>query len=137
MRLVEALHRSKLQLIRIEAQGLLIDISKTGTAGGAFPGHTQTPAATSVTVRSPQVGVFRAATAMPPGAQVDPASVLGSVDALDHTTPVRAGISGTMAEQLEPDGAFVEYGQSIYRIFPTTGPQPAVIGESMQQDHPA
>jgi biotin carboxyl carrier protein len=135
MRLVEALHCSKLQLIRIEAPGLQINISKTGVAEEAVSGHTQAPAATSVMVRSPQVGVFRSATAILPGTQVDSASMLGSVETLDLSTPVQARIAGTMAEQLEPDGAFVEYGQSIYRIFPTAAPQPAATGQPTKQDH--
>jgi acetyl-CoA carboxylase biotin carboxyl carrier protein len=123
--LVEALHRSRLQSLRLEADALQIDIGRNGvtTAGAtASPFSTRELAAIEgVVVPSPHVGVFRPGSDAPvqTGSVVEPASVLGSIETLDDVNPVKAGLAGTLAEQLVRDGDFVEYGQPLYRILPT------------------
>lgn len=123
MGLVEALHRSGLSLLRIEAQGLRIDIGKDGAtiadSATATPG-AQPAAADGVTIPSPHVGIFRAApNSAQPGSTVEQASTLGSIETLDDVTAVTASVAGTVAERLVRDGDFVEYGQPLYRILPT------------------
>lgn len=117
MRLVEALHRSGLDLLRIEAQGLQIEI---GRDGATFAGSLVAPSrANAVTVASPHVGIFRAGLdAVQPGDAIEAASPLGSIETLDDVTEVTPPTGGTLVEQLVRDGDFVEYGQPLYRILP-------------------
>ena len=108
IRLVEALHQSGLQFVRIEADGLEITVAKGGPPLG-------------VPIVSPHVGVFRsdAAKKVRVGSLVDASSTLGSIQTLDEMNSVKAGMSGRIVEDYVRDGDFVEFGQPLYRIIPS------------------
>ena len=116
MRLVEILHQSNLQFIRIEAEGMEITIAK----GGAKPevrivsSHASAP---GVPIPAPSVGVFRA-DGVRVGSLVEEATALGTIQTLDESNTVTAGLAGKIIEGCVRDGDFVEYGQPLYRILP-------------------
>src|SRR5438128_7357458 len=83
IRLVEALHGSDLQFVRVEADGLEITVAK---------GDASSPP-TGVPIAAPYVGVFRARD-LQVGAIVDASSVLGTIHTLDESNAVRAGVAG-------------------------------------------
>ena len=107
IRLVETLHGSKLQFLRIEVDGLEITVAK---------GDASSPSA-GVPIGSPHVGVFRSRD-LQVGAIVAASSVLGTIHTLDETNAVRAGVAGKLTEHCVRDGDFVEFGQPLYRILP-------------------
>jgi acetyl-CoA carboxylase biotin carboxyl carrier protein len=126
VRLVETLHQSTVQFIRIEADGVEITVTKGGTTKAdtrVAPSDASNPPP-GVPVVSPHVGVFRsdAAGGVRVGSRVDASSVLGSIQTLDETNPVKAGISGDIIEACVREGDFVEFGQPLYRILPASGP---------------
>ena len=110
LRLVELLHGSNLQFIRLEADGLEITISR---GDAAAPG---------VAIPSPGVGVFRAdaAQGLGVGSLVEAATALGCVQTLDEMNCVTAGMHGRIVEHCARGGAFVEFGQPLYRVLPIT-----------------
>lgn len=116
MRLVEILHRSNLEFIRIEAEGMEITIAK----GDAKPevriasSHASAP---GVPITAPSVGVFRA-DRVRMGSLVEEATALGTIQTLDETNTVTAGMAGKIVEDCVRDGDFVEFGQPLYRILP-------------------
>jgi acetyl-CoA carboxylase biotin carboxyl carrier protein len=125
-RLVEMLHRSKIQFVRLEANGLEISISK-GVADGGVESRDQEGQLPHSVVLSSHVGVFRSGAptleqVMPLGALVDTASVLGFIQTLDEINAVYAGVIGKVSEALVKDGDFVEFGQPLYRILPAMHP---------------
>jgi acetyl-CoA carboxylase biotin carboxyl carrier protein len=131
-RLVEMLHRSKIQFVRLEANGLEISISK-GVADGGVESRDQEGQPHSV-VLSSHVGVFRSGVptleqVMPLGALVDTASVLGFIQTLDEINAVYAGVIGKVSEALVKDGDFVEFGQPLYRILPSRKNRDASLRE--------
>jgi biotin carboxyl carrier protein len=139
MRLVETLHRSKLQFVRIEAEGLEISISKDGSATAyvaapLFASKCEDPEPPPrVPIPSPSVGVFRsppANTGQVPhvGSVIDATSVLGYIQVLDDMNDVTAGVPGKIVEACVRDGDFVEFGQPLYRIIPVTGSQLVLPG---------
>jgi acetyl-CoA carboxylase biotin carboxyl carrier protein len=113
MRLVETLHGTKLQFVRIEADGVDITISKAN--GEASPSLQVSDA---MLVSAPTVGVFRSASSEPlgRGTRVTASTAVGSIQTLDEATAVSAGVSGLILDALVNDGEFVEYGQPLYRI---------------------
>jgi len=115
MRLVETLQGSKVQYVRIEADGVDIIISRPD-------GATLQTSNGSIVVSSPAVGVFRLAPAsdVPIGARVEATAMLGSIDTLDEINAVSPGVAGWVAEARVKDGDFVEFGQALYRIVPIT-----------------
>ena len=132
MRLVETLHRSKLQFVRIEAEGLEISISKDGSATAyvaapLFASKCEDPEPPpGLSIPSPSVGVFRSP---PPktgqvlhvGSVIDATSVLGYIQILDDMNAVTAGVAGKIVEACVRDGDFVEFGQPLCRVIPVTG----------------
>lgn len=114
IRLVQILHASNLQFVRIEADGLDVTVAKGGATKADVRG---------VLIASPHVGVFRseAAKDLRVGSLVDASSTLGSIQTLDEKNSVKAGMSGKIVEDCVRDGDFVEFGQPLYRILPVTG----------------
>jgi acetyl-CoA carboxylase biotin carboxyl carrier protein len=117
MRLVEILHRSNLQFVRIEAEGLEITIAKGGASEPEIRITASAASADGVTIPSPGVGVFRA-DGMRVGSLVDAATALGTIQTLDERSTVVAGMTGKVIESCVGDGEFVEFGQPLYRILP-------------------
>ena len=117
MRLVEVLHRSNLQFIRIEAEGMEITIAKGGAAKPEVSIVSSVAAAPGIPIPAPGVGVFRA-DGVRVGALIDAATALGTIQTLDETSTVTAGMAGKIIEGCVRDGEFVEFGQPLYRILP-------------------
>src|SRR5258706_12153900 len=93
VRLVEALHRSKLQRIRIEADGVLVDVTRSAA-------HDHEPGGWVI---ADAVGVFRAVTtsggdAVSIGRQVAAGQIVGQIHTLDDTTPVRTSVAGRISQ---------------------------------------
>jgi acetyl-CoA carboxylase biotin carboxyl carrier protein len=121
--LVEILHRSKLQFVRLEAKGVEISISKgdSGTANGVEIGDQNGKPSHSI-VLSSHVGVFRSGASQQKvslDSQVEVASVLGFIQTLDESNTVYAGIVGRVSEIFVKDGDFIEFGQPLYTIRPS------------------
>jgi acetyl-CoA carboxylase biotin carboxyl carrier protein len=114
MRLVEILHRSRLEFIRIEAEAMEITIAK----GDARPEvRIASFPASALTIPAPNVGVFRA-DGVRVGSLVEEATALGTIQTLDEMNTVTAGLAGKIIEGCVRDGDFVEFGQPLYRILP-------------------
>jgi len=85
------------------------------------------PTAELVTVTAPMIGTFYRAPApdAPPfvevGTAVEPDTTVGLIEAMKVFTSVSAGTAGVVVEILADSGQFVEYGQPLLRIRPTTG----------------
>jgi len=88
-----------------------------------------TPAAAAVDgvrrdVPAPLLGTFYrapkpgAAPYIEVGSQVEPDTIIGIIEVMKLMNTVRAGVAGTVAEILVPDGALVEYGQVLLRVAP-------------------
>jgi acetyl-CoA carboxylase biotin carboxyl carrier protein len=117
MRLVEILHQSNLEFIRIEAQGMEITIAKGDAAKPEVHVASSVAAARGVAIPAPGVGVFRA-NGVRVGSLVAEAAALGTIQTLDEMNTVTAGLAGKIVEGCVHDGDFVEFGQPLYRILP-------------------
>lgn len=85
-------------------------------APGAVAAEVAAPAGPAVSVASPGVGHFQAAQDWAPGAQVSADTVLGRVRSVWKVKNVVAGTAGAISRQIVRDGAFVEYGETIFEI---------------------
>ena len=122
MRLVELLHRSGLQFIQIETDGVEICISKDGAAIAGVSASSGTSPA--LPISSPSVGIFHSpenGEQIALGSLIDAQTILGSVHTLDEVSPVCADTAGSILEICINDGEFVEFGQPLYRIIPISG----------------
>ena len=132
MRLVETLHDSGLQFVRIEADGVEITVAKGGAAQAGAPVAPTVAGSppSGVVIASPHVGVFRSAPAkgLEVGSPVDATSILGSIQTLDEMNDVKAGVSGEIVEARVRDGDFVEFGQPLFRIVPAGGSESVRLG---------
>ena len=88
--------------------------------------QTVSPNVGYITIKSEQVGVFRA-TADPgslppakPGAVVEEGQTIGFVDVLGVSHEVYAPVAGMLEQFLISDGALVDYGQAIAELKPIT-----------------
>ena len=127
LKLVEVLHGSKLHFIRIEADDVVIDISKDdftshGSAAARTP-QVSSAAEEGVPILSDSVGVFRMATlgsgqTVKVGNRVDAGSPIGFVHTLDDIDTVRAITGGRIAEAHVREGDFVEFGQPLFKVVP-------------------
>lgn len=117
MRLVELLHRSGLQFVEIESDGVALRISKDGAAIANTPAKS-----VAAPISSPSVGIFRSSEndekIAQVGSLIELGTVLGSVHTLDDISPIHAHTSGSILEVCVADGQFVEFGQPLYRIIP-------------------
>jgi acetyl-CoA carboxylase biotin carboxyl carrier protein len=50
------------------------------------------------------------------GSKVAPDTVIGIIEVMKLMTSVQAGVSGTVAEIVAPDGELVEHGQVLIRV---------------------
>mgnify|MGYP003639306738 FL=1 len=50
------------------------------------------------------------------GSKVNPDTVIGIIEVMKLMNSVPAGISGTVAELVAPDGELVEHGQVLIRV---------------------
>lgn len=86
------------------------------------PAAPAAPSKPSITIDSPMVGTFYAASApdTPPFVQVGSVirenSTVGVIEAMKVFTEIPAGLSGTIAEVLVKNGQAVEYGQPLFRV---------------------
>jgi len=70
-----------------------------------------------IEVNAPTLGVFRSGAApVRAGDRVEAGAVLARIDVLDASQTVVAGTGGTVAAVLVADGAFVQYGQTLFRL---------------------
>lgn len=127
--------------LRLEMGDVKLELSKPGTAPAVPPAvptapappptapqapvETQKPLAVSGTdVPAPLLGIFYHAPK--PGADpfvqvgdsVTPDSVIGIIEVMKLMNQVVAGISGTVAEVVAPNGEMVEHGQTLIRVQP-------------------
>lgn len=97
-------------------------------------GEDEEPEEHTIEVRSPMVGVFRAALkadAAPLIAaddEVHAGQVIGAIEALNVLTEVEAQVAGHVAQMLVADGDAVEYGSPLVRLAPPRAPVGAPHG---------
>lgn len=96
------------------------------TAPAASTAAPAAPAAPKgVTIDSPMVGTFYAASSPEAGPYVGPGSpvrgetVVCMIEAMKVFTEIPAGISGTIVEVLVKDKQAVEFGQPLFRVEPS------------------
>jgi biotin carboxyl carrier protein len=116
LRLVEALDRSTLSLLQIEAGGFTVSIAKDAAGQAA----AQSGDARGIIVKAPAVGIFRINSSEAPtvGAMVETASALGQIETMDEVTVVAADAAGMIVEFCVSDGDFVEHGQALLKVRP-------------------
>lgn len=79
-----------------------------------------------VTVTAPTLGTFYSASRpdLPPyvevGSVVEAETTVGLIEAMKVFTGVSAGVDGSVVEILVGNNDFVEYGQPLFRVKPTT-----------------
>ncbi len=111
-RIATAFERSRFDTLVLRWQGGGLSLRKAAPSDAPVP-----PAATYVVV-SPKIGIFHIAdTGVAVGLDVAPQSALGFIDVLGDRHPVTAPKAGTIAECCVADGAFVEYGAPLFRLF--------------------
>jgi biotin carboxyl carrier protein len=116
LRLAEALDRSTLSFLQIEAGGFTVCFAKDAAGQVAV----QSSNAPGFNVRAPAVGIYRinANGAPAVGAIVETATALGQIETMDEVTVVAAGAVGVIVEFCVSDGDFVEHGQALVKIRP-------------------
>jgi biotin carboxyl carrier protein len=81
----------------------------------------------TVAVTAPLLGRFHARfqPGAPPfavvGSELHEDTTIGLIEVLKRSTPVRAGVSGTVTDICVEDAGFVEYGQVLLRVRPVHG----------------
>lgn len=109
------------------------DATGASTKSGGTPVSETDPADESetVVVPSPSVGIVYhapspdAAPYVAVGSMVEPGATIALIEAMKVFTAVSAGVSGTIAEILVENNAFVEYGQPLFSIR-TAAPEASV-----------
>lgn len=83
---------------------------------------TPAPNANLADVPSPLLGTFYQAGKpgadpfVAVGTKITPDTVIGIIEVMKLMTSVQAGVSGTVAEIVAPDGGLVEHGQVLIRV---------------------
>lgn len=82
----------------------------------------------TVPVNAPLLGMFQAGfepgepAFVRPGAHVESDTTIGIIRVMENHMSVKAGQRGMVVEVLVQDGQFVEYGQPLLRVSPTSEP---------------
>ncbi|MCH8273829.1 MAG: biotin/lipoyl-binding protein [Armatimonadetes bacterium] len=117
--IIAAAKRHGLTRVEVQEEGRCLRIELAGVCGEP-PHAAETPAwerNSETIVRSGLVGVFRLPTPEPvEGADLEPDTVMGVIEALGLPNEVTAGVKGRLAAMLVTDGQPVEYGQPLARI---------------------
>ena len=117
--IIAAAKRHGLTCVEVQEEGRSVRIELGDVCGGPPPA-AETPASernSETIVRSGLVGVFRLATPEPiEGADVEPETVMGVIEALGLPNKITASVKGRLAAMLVSDGQPVEYGQPLARI---------------------
>ena len=146
--IIEMVEKSSLQSFELvqENESLRLVKASCGTIenaaalAAAVPVHPEQPAASLpvtaqiqdaepayIEIPSPMVGTFYLAAEpggkplVSVGQQVEPETVVGSVEVMKLFHEAEAGMAGTITEILVQDGDFVEYGQPLFRLRPQKG----------------
>lgn len=89
-------------------------VADRAPAAAALPGAGE--------IVAPLLGTFQAGLEagapafVQPGTKVQPDTTVGTIRVMEKSTPVKAGLRGTVVEVLVQDGQLVEFGQKLLRV---------------------
>lgn len=127
--ILHAFRQSRFDRIRLQVGPVRIAVDRTAPSRASArapipgaPGPAPDDEAGLSTVASPSLGWFvgRSGPEAPPfverGRDVRPDTTIGAIDVLGTRTEVKAGVCGSVVEVAVEEGAFVEFGQPLFRV---------------------
>jgi acetyl-CoA carboxylase biotin carboxyl carrier protein len=138
-RIIQLLDGSRFDRLRLEMDGLRLELARSGGAPDAAPRPTLPASepivavaaapdkpreAGLVEVKSPLLGIFYHAPrpGEPPfvtvGARVEPDTIIGIIEVMKLMNSARAGVTGEVVEILAPNGELVEHGAVLLLVRP-------------------
>lgn len=145
-RILSLLEKSHFDELRLEADGIKLELRRNGATAGApvasapcaappaapaaalaAPPAASAPTAAGaglVDVKAPMLGAFfrtpkpGAEPFVSVGMRVEPDTVIGIIEVMKLMNSVSAGVSGEVVEILGADGQLVEYDQVLLRVRP-------------------
>jgi biotin carboxyl carrier protein len=133
-KLVRLFGASRAGELLIEADGWRVAVRRSGLSSPPPPAAAtpspsvsesllEEPESPSAAITAPLVGIFRQGErAVQVGDTIAAGQMVGSIESMKILNPVVAEVGGEVLEVLIEDGVPVEFGQALYRLWPSVEP---------------